>query len=219
MKVTRRSLAILIALGLIVTACAAVGVYGLLAGPPKPEHTEQTAAIDSPGRADEDVTSGPKLQPLAETRDPVAFARSIADALFTWDTQQLPGPDPVIEHISAVGDPTGYESPGLYQDLQHYLPTTDQWGQLRDYRTRQSLDIGTARVPDGWNKIASESADELPGGAVAVTVDATRIRSGVWQGEPTRATEEVAFTLFLACPEQTGSCHLLRLSALGSPLR
>ena len=123
----------------------------------------------------------------------------------------------LIEHILAFADPTGYETPGLYQDLSGYFPTKDQWSILRDYRTAQSLEISTLGVPESWPAIAAESANEIADGTVAVTITGTRTRTGGWNGEQSAKTYPVEFTMFVSCPE-SGRCSVLRLSQLGAAL-
>lgn len=217
MKLSRRLTILLAIVGVLLLTAAAIGVYGLITGPQKtPDDpaspTATTAPSDRPGEVVLPL-------PIRDSDDPVLFARSVARALFTWDTTTVSWPDVISDAVLEIADPTGYETPGLYNDLSSYLPSREQWGQLRDYDTSQRLEITSAQIPAEWEEVAEMSAEELPDGAVAVTVDGTRIRAGVWDGEAVEKPSEVSFTLFLACPEDEDSCHLLRLSALGSALR
>lgn len=217
MKLSPRLLILGSIAGLILVTFIGIGVYGLIAGPPAPatSDVQSTPTDERPGMPSPRVTLGE----LPETSDPEEFARAVVVALFDWDTAGITGPEVIIEHLMTVADPTGYESPGLYQDLGRYLPTEEQWRRLREYDTRQQLLNVTLTVPEAWESIVSDPANELTEGTVAVTVDATRVREGGWHGETTRDESPLEFTMFLACPPATEQCALLRLSALGSSLR
>ncbi|MFB7251221.1 hypothetical protein [Microbacterium sp. NPDC056234] len=215
MKLSRR---VLIALGIAGTALlllVGVGVYGLVVGPP--DTTTLITANASPAPAT--VTPSATTAPIPETGSAREFARAVAATLFDWDTMSRTGRDEIIDQLLAVADPSGYETNGLYSDLQGYLPTNEQWQQLREYETRQGLDINTLTVPDEWDDIVADPANELAEGTMAITVDGTRVREGSWHGQDSTKTTTVAFTMFLACPPATESCALLRLSMLGNPLR
>lgn len=86
---------------------------------------------------------------------------------------------------------------------------------------------GTTRSP-------RPSPASSPEGATAVTIEGTRHRAGVWNGEEVTSEYAVSFTIFLVCPptdtdptntaSQTetagaGSCYVARLSELDNPLR
>ena len=217
MKLSPRLLILGSIAGLILVAFICIGVYGLITGPPDPATTggQRTPTDERPSTQSPRAT----LSELPETSDPDEFARAVVVALFDWDTAVLGGPDVIIEHLMTATDPTGYESPGLYQDLGRYLPTEEQWRKLREYDTRQQLLNVTLTVPEAWESIVSDPANELAEGTVAITVDATRVREGGWHGETTRDESPLEFTMFLACPPATEQCALLRLSALGSSLR
>lgn len=217
MKLSPRLLILASVVGLLLVAFVGIGIYGLIAGPPEPsaEATQSATADRQPGTPNAPVV----LAELPETDDAEEFARAVALALFDWDTMRLSGPEQIIEHLMTVSDPSGYEAPGLYQDLGRYLPTAEQWRQLREYDTRQQLTDVEMTVPTAWDAITADPANELAEGTIAITVDATRVREGGWHGETTRDESPVEFTMFLACPPATEHCALLRLSALGSTLR
>lgn len=216
MKLSPRLLILASIVGLFLVAFVGVGIYGLIAGPPetRPEATPTAPADERPTPPAPVV-----LAELPETDDAEAFARAVVRALFDWDTMRVSGPDVIVEHLMTVSDPSGYEAPGLYQDLGRYLPTGEQWRQLREYETLQHLTDVEVSVPTAWDAIAADPANELAEGTIAITVDATRVREGGWHGEATRDESPVEFTMFLACPPATEHCALLRLSALGSTLR
>lgn len=233
---TRRRLISLIAAGIVLLVLTGIGVYGLLTGPATPgtnDPDETPVQVPSvPG----DPT--PRLPRIAPTDDPEEFARSVAHALFTWDTTSGLFPLDYTSVLLGVGDPTGTEQAGLASDIASYLPSRGAWLDLRQYGTSQHLSIDDAFVPDQWAEAVEQALPgQLPVGATAITIEGTRHRTGIWNDEPVTSEHAVAFTIFLACPPDTdepaddgettqretgggaASCYLLRLSMLDSPLR
>jgi hypothetical protein len=218
---SRGRLVAAIAAALALLILAGVGVYGLLTG--------RTQPSTSPPSASSPSTSGPSASasPSAATpptvqgsTDPDVFARNVAAALFAWDTGVGLWPVDYTSPILTVGDPTGVEQAGLASDVAGYLPSRGQWIELRKYATRQSLTVTRTYVPDAWAEaVRQATAGQLPAGAAAVTVEGTRHRAGTWDGRPVREDFTVAFTVFLACPPNAASCHVLRLSQLDNPLK
>lgn len=160
----------------------------------------------------------PRDVPLAQVSDPDAFARGVAETVFTWDTTSTTLPD-VTERLLVVADPTGEETPGLLVDLRTYLPSDQAWTHLVQYRTRQWIEITDVVEPAAWDE-AVEQAPEgaLAAGTTARTVSGVRHRAGLWEGEPASASSPVQFTVFLVCSPSADQCHLLRLSAPGRAL-
>ena len=113
----------------------------------------------------------------------------------------------------------------LAADVAGYLPTRDAWMELRKYATIQHLTIESSFVPEAWDQAVEQAQPgQLPPGATAVTIEGTRHREGVWNGDPVTSEHPVSFTVFLACPPpapefSSGLCHVLRLSQLDNPLR
>lgn len=233
---SKRRLAALIAALTAIVVLAGIGVYGLIAGPRTGDNSD---SVPAPSPPEVTVPSGPgrtpnQPDPLPVTDDPEEFARAVATALFTWDTGSGMMPLDYTAPLVDAGDPTGQEQAGLANDIAGYLPSRDAWIDLRGYATTQSLTISDIYVPDAWNEaVAQAKPGQLPAGAVAYTVEGTRHREGVWEGEPTTSEHEVAFTIFLACPpadtspkpdskkkggDGGASCYLLRLSVLDQPL-
>lgn len=154
------------------------------------------------------------------SRDPDVFARNLATVLFTWDTASGLFPLDYSASILAVGDPTGMEQAGLAADVAAYLPSREQWVELRKHATRQSLTIEHSYVPDAWDEAVRQAQPgQIPSGATAVTIHGTRHRNGEWNGRAVGEDYAVSFTVFLACPPKAGSCHVLRLSQLDNPLK
>lgn len=216
MKLSPRLLILGSVVGLLLVAFIGVGLYGLIAGPPE---QNQEATPNAPSDAPPTSPAPLVLAELPKTENAEEFAQAVVQALFTWDTTRISGPEVILEHLMTVADPSGYEAPGLYGDLGRYLPTVEQWRQLREYDTRQQLTGVEVSVPAQWEAIAADPANELADGTIAITVDATRVREGGWHGETTRDESPLEFTMFLICPPATDHCALLRLSALGSTLR
>lgn len=150
--------------------------------------------------------------------DPRQFVRDVAAAIFAWDTRTASGPAELIEPFLTIADPTGESSPGLVSDLAGYLPTHDAWVDLRRYQTQQRLEVTTVSVPDLWSSAVEQSDGELAPGTAAFTVEGTRHRSGMWEGQPVASEHGVAFTVFVVCAPTYPTCHMLRLSRLDDPL-
>ncbi|TFD79282.1 hypothetical protein [Cryobacterium fucosi] len=220
-RVHRRLIA-LIAAGALVLIMAVVGIYGLVAGhqdsaTPKPITTGTTTA---PSTSVPSPVSTPQLSAIPHSRDPEKFAQSVANALFTWDTGSGFMPLDYTVVILDVGDPSGTEQAGLASDVATYLPTREAWVDLRRYATTQSLTIEAMYVPDAWaGAVAQARPGQLPPGAAAYTIEGTRHREGIWNGQPTSTDSAVSFTAFVACPPDGDPCYLLRLSQLDNPLK
>lgn len=218
----RRRLILLIACGVVALALIAFGAYGLITGP---HHGNDHEAAPAPAP---EMTTEPTVPPTAPrpqapeitpTKDPEMFARRVAEGLFTWDTTMGLYPLDYTASLVNVGDPSGVEQAGLAADIAGYLPTRDAWIQLRTYETAQTLDITSVEVPAAWSEaIGQARPGQLPPGAAAYTVTGTRHRAGVWDGVDQAMSEDVSFTIFMACP-RGDDCYLLRLSQLNNPLQ
>ena len=124
-----------------------------------------------------------------------------------------------VDRLVAVADPTGEESAGLVSDIANYLPTTTAWANLREYRTRQWLEITTTRVPSVWPQALAEAGtDGLLPGTTAYTIEGIRHREGIWEDSPASSAHKVNFTVFLVCAPSYPTCHVLRLSLPDKPL-
>ena len=219
---SRRTLVALITASIAVILVTGVGVYGIIIG-----SRESTAPIGPSPSSTEPAVQPSRESPVQPSRIPTiphstdaeTFSRGVATALFTWDTGSGFLPLDYTEVILDVADPTGTEQPGLAADISTYLPTRGVWAQLRRYSTSQRLKITSAHVPDAWaNAIAQARPGQLPAGATAFTIAGIRHRSGLWNGDQVSAEQEVAFTVFIACPPDD-NCYVLRLSQLNNPLR
>lgn len=214
-----RPIAIITALVLIL-AVAGMGLYGLLAGPDEiSEITDPGDSAVSESESADDPALDPTVPPIPTTSDTQTFAHAVAERIFTWDTTTGLMPLDYSADILEFGDPSGTEQAGLASDLASYFPTRDAWVELRTYSTAQHLSIKDSYTPQAWAEAVDQARPgQLPAGATAVTIEGTRHRTGIWDHEPVTITHEVAFTLFLTCPEDE-PCALLRLSELDNPLR
>ena len=216
----RRLIIALTATGLVIAILAGIGIYGLITGPTPPTPSETTppgSSATSPPRSEE--PGEPKLPRLPRTNDPEAYVRSVAEALFTWDTFTLLTPSDHRAVLIEDADPSGTETPGLITDLDGYFPSASTWRDLAEYRTRQSIDIDRIFIPAQWDEAVTASGGQIAEGTYAYTVEGTRIREGVWYDDPVDSEHAVAFTVFLSCKPVFDRCHLLRLSELDNPLR
>ena len=224
----RRRHLLALAVGMVCAGLIGAGVYGLAAGSPDPAPSAPSPDTDAgtdppPGsrRRSPSATAAPlydELPALPHSSDPVLYARAVARTLLAWDTMSGLTPVDHARPVLADADPAGLETPGLAADVATYLPTVKVWQQLRGYATSQWVTIDAAFVPDSWDDIATSAAQQLHDGTVAVTIEATRHRTGVWFDEPAAADHPTAFTVFVACPPAFLRCHTLRLSQLDTPL-
>lgn len=183
---------------------------------PSPPPTKGQAPVEITDARE--VPAVTELAALRPTSDPETFARQVAEAIFAWDTSTLVSRTDHIEQLFEVADPTGESTPGLVSDLDNYLPTQDAWTELTKYETRQWLTVDSVTTPTKWAEAEVQAGDELVPGTTALTIQGTRHRSGIWEGEPVSSEHDVAFTVFLVCAPTYPECHMLRLSMLDKPL-
>ena len=217
----RRLTIILIVSAAVLAVLAGVGLYGLLLAPPSNPSASESATGNPPGGSTSTPSPTSSTPPvIREFDDPAIFARSVANALFTWDTATEFGPTDYAQVIVDVGDPSGNETAGLASDVRTYLPTADAWAQLRTMQTRQWLDIGEVFVPDEWATALEQASDgQILPGTVAYTITGVRQREGIHGTEPVTSSHDVAFTVFITCEPTFDTCRVLRLSELDNPLR
>ena len=200
-------------LGCAGTALALVGDGTESTPQPRPSGFPQHASV---GTSPEAVPAGQ----VVETSDPSAFAISVAQVLFAWDTTESTPLNEYTGRLLAVADPSGEESAGLATDLTTYLPSPESWEDLKTYETRQWIDISSYEVPGDWNSTQDNAkSTDIAAGTTAYTITGVRRRSGIWQGETAKTVDEVSFTIFMTCKPTYDTCRLLRLSQLNNPLR
>jgi hypothetical protein len=211
----RTRLVLIIVAGALLAALTVVGVAGLIVGPPTPSETTPAPAAP-PSSAEPGDPEEAGVLDLPVTADPVRYATAVADALFAWDTRDGLPPDTYLAALHEATAAEGPEANGLYHDLDNYLPDQDAWAQLAGMQARQWLQVDNAAIPAGWTEAAKHPS--VGEDTVAITIDGTRHRDGLWNGQPTATASPVAFTLFLSCPPD-GRCSLLRLTLPDAPLR
>jgi hypothetical protein len=207
----------IIGLSLALLIITAVGLYGLLRGPSdtSAEPAKKVAASPAPRTDDQSTPDLPV--PVLQTTNAEPFVRSVARALFDWDTRLDGGPSELAQPLVDVA--ATEEAPAVASDVRNYLPNTKMWDRLSTYGTRQRLEITSVTVPPTWSAALAQAAPgQIPPGAVAYTIEGTRHRSGSWGAEPVESDRSVTFTVFAACPA-TANCTLLRLSQLDRPLK
>lgn len=220
-ELTRRHVAWAIA-SMIGLLAIGTGLYGLVSGPPKanPQRPSVSTSVSRDGTSPAiRQESDPSKEALARTSDPVLYARSVAVALFTWDTASGYTPADYQAPVVADADPSGEETAGLVADAATYMPTLDQWLNLATMKVAETLTINSALVPAEWTSIVAQAHGQLRPGTVAVTITADRHRTGMWDGQPAAESFPVSFTVFVACAPTFPRCHLLRLSEIDNPLR
>ncbi|KAE8765396.1 hypothetical protein [Georgenia thermotolerans] len=200
--------------GFAVTHQDTTAPAGTTTPPPSPTAAAPTASDRTPAIGVEDIAIVPA------TADPRAFARSVAKMVFAWDTTSGLAPGDYMVPVIEVADPTGVETPGLVADLSGYLPSAAAWEHLRQYATRQWLDVADVAVPARWGEVVAHAPEgSFAPGTTALTVSGVRHRSEVWDSRPISSTHEVAMTVFMVCAPSYPDCRLLRLSQLDRPLR
>ncbi|RYV49376.1 hypothetical protein [Pengzhenrongella frigida] len=212
-----------------VTVVLLVGVVGLAistfgqpdtpAPAPAEEPTSSAAPVDTTRPASAAARSRGALAPVVPSCDPVDFATSAARALFEWDTTVPVALAQYKGRLLVVADPSGQESAGLALDLASYLPSPPAWEHLREYDTRQWLEVTGALVPDAWTDAIGRDPNLVASGTFAVTITGIRHRAGTWDGEPVTDQFDVALTAFVGCEPTYPTCSLLRLTQLDKPLR
>lgn len=157
------------------------------------------------------------MRTLPKTPEAIPFARAVANRLVDWDTTDEDSPAPYMQVLIDAASPADQVT--VAADVARYFPDQQTWAELRPTQVRQSLTITAAVIPAGWVTAKTQARPgQLPPGAVAVTVDGTRHRTGTWHTTPATYEHPVAFTIFVACPLDD-PCRLLRLSGLDTPLR
>ncbi len=210
----RRLVIAIVGSGIALIVLLVIGVYGLLRGPAdtsQPERPAPGASVSPTPTARAD-----RPQPVLLTSNAELFARSVAHALFNWDTRHKGDLSDWAQVLVDVADAD--EAAALASDVRGYLPGVESWTQLGAYGTRQWLELESIAVPDAWSTALDQAAaGQIPRGATAFTVVGTRHRAGTWDTEVVRTDRTVTFTVFIVCPSQE-SCRLLRLSQLDQPL-
>ena len=220
-ELTRRQLALIVA-AILATLTLAVGIYGLLTGPQHRGGADPDPRLTIPAGPSSPTTTperDPSSHALPQTNDPIVFSTAVAASLFDWDASAGYLPTDYQAPVLAEADPFGEETPALIDDVASYFPTIDQWLDLATMKVQQTLTIESAEVPARWASITAQAHGELRPGTTAVTVEGSRERIGIWNGEPATTSSPVAFTVFVACRPSFDRCHLLRLSRLDNPLR
>lgn len=184
---------------------------------PLPTAPTTSVEPDMPVGSDVGPSDG-TLPELPPTADPEGFAKLVAHAIFDWDTTALAPRAAYLDRIATVADPTGESSPGLISDVDAYLPPESMWVDLREYETRQWIEIQSAEIPTQWGKALDQADGALAPGTTAYTITGVRHRDGVWDAEPVASQHDVAFTVFIVCAPTYDDCRLLRLSLLDEPL-
>lgn len=215
--------------GLILLALIGIGLYGLFTGP---NNTGEPTVTQKPHTSTPGPTPGAVQeygpQSVPTSSDPQATALAIIESLFTWDTTSGYTP---ADYAQSLADVTAsLEADAAASDVRAYLPTPAAWTQLRTHQTRQWITVIDIEVPAAWETAVQQAAPgQILPGMTAYTITGTRHRAGTWSTEPIETERPVTFTVFVVCGETRsddgadedtdGSCELLRLSQLDTPLR
>ena len=200
--------------GMVLVVLAVIGVYGLFRGESEVVQSD-TTALGTPVPF-QSVERAQLPRPVLMTMEGDSFARSVARALFTWDTRAEAGVSEWEQELVDVADPA--EAAAVASDVRSYLPTGEMWEQLGTFGTRQWIRLESVAVPRAWSTALRQAAPgQIPPDAAAFTVTGTSHREGIWGTEPLHTERQVSFTVFIVCPSET-PCSLLRLSQPDRPL-
>lgn len=204
-------------LGVTVTVAVNRSSSPTLAPAPPAAPAVELDREQSQGAASSPLEVTTSLPAVRRSADGAAFARTVALDLFSWDTTHQVAVSDYAGRILAVT--AAEESAGLASDLGNYLPPTAVWPTLREYRTRQWLEITSVTLPRLWAQAVAEAGpDGLLPGTAAYTIRGTRHRAGIWEDAPVTSAHPVSFTVFVVCSPTYPTCHLLRLSLPNEPL-
>lgn len=115
----------------------------------------------------------------------------------------------------SIADPTGEETPGLISDVDAYLPPETTWIDLREYESRQWIEIQSVEMPTKWSTALEQGSATLAPGTTVYTITGICHRDGVWEDKPVASQHDVTF---IVCAPTHDACRLLRLSLLDEPL-
>lgn len=182
----------------------------------------QLPSASTPGVGSREANSSDTAQPGGSgadtTSDSIAFARSASSTLFDWDST-MDTRSAVTAAVLQIADPSGAQSPALLADLSDWLPHETWWARLREYQTRQRIEVTSAEIPAAWTRaVAAGQIPDLAPGTTAITVSGIRHRDGVVAGRPESWTGPVTFTMFVVCPPDGDGCWLARLGTPGKVL-
>lgn len=191
-------------------------------GRPNAAPPTQLPSASTPAIGSVEANSSDSAQPGGSgtdtTSDPIVFARSASSTLFNWDST-MDTRSAVTAAVLRIADPSGAQSPALLADLSVWLPPEAWWAQLREYQTRQRIEVTSAEIPAAWTRaVAAGQIPDLAPGTTAVTVSGIRHRDGIVADQPESWTGPVTFTMFVVCPPDGDGCWLARLGAPGKVL-
>ncbi|KGJ71887.1 hypothetical protein GY21_19110 [Cryobacterium roopkundense] len=210
----RRLVIAIVSGGLALLILIVVGLFGLFRGPDKPSEAPRPTPVAS---ASPTPTANPEQPPpVLATTDPELFTRSVARALFNWDTRYHVGLSDWAQVLVDVADTD--DAPAVASDVRGYFPAAPIWQQLTTYGTRQWIEVESVVVPAAWSTALEQaSAGQIPPGTRAFTVSGTRYRAGTWNTQALDTERQVTFTVFVVCSAEE-TCTLLRLSQPDRPL-
>jgi hypothetical protein len=200
----RRLIIAVVGSGVGLMVLVVIGMYGLLRGPAKASQPGSPA--HEPSVSSTSTSHAGLPQPVLVTADPELFARSVARALFNWDTRHEGGLSEWAQVLVDVANVD--EAAAVASDVRGYLPVAEMWEQLGAYGTRQWLVLESVTVPDAWSTALKQATPaQIPRGGAAFTVLGTRHRVGTWNTDVIRTERKVAFTLARSFGSRNSTGH------------
>jgi hypothetical protein len=171
-------------------------------------HESSRSGGDHAGSASGGVARSPGRSVVPDRDGSAGVARSVAAALFSYDTRtsQAEWRQSVLR-VASIAD----GSPAA-QDIDALIPNGPQWAQMAAVGQRATFAVSEVHVPDLWRQTVAEHP-ELPPGAVGLTVNGTQ--RVVWEGGSSQASLSV--TLLLLCPPTTERCAVSRVPVQAAP--
>ncbi|MFJ8442867.1 hypothetical protein [Kitasatospora griseola] len=154
-----------------------------------PSPGASTTAPSTPG-----VRSGALPVP-PETRDPIAFGKAAAVALWSYDTRSYSQPELVAalhRWLTAEGQYVDADS------VEHQVPSPLLWGRMADSGQFATASAAEAHFPEAFSRALKADPGAITRAYVyAVTVSGKQSIS--WNGSPQGGAEERSATLAVQC--------------------
>lgn len=198
-RVRRRTL---LGTAVLVVLLAVAGLVGYVARPDTSTTAASPAASPS-ASANPDRSGASTSSPTASntallpptTRDPLAFAKAAAVALWSYDTRVRSQ----SEQLSLLHRWLSKESDVVDTDsVDDQVPSPTLWGRMADSGQYATATATDARFPDSFSAALREDPDALTSAYVyAVTVSGKQ--SIAWKGSPGGGAESRTTTLAVQC--------------------
>jgi hypothetical protein len=181
----------------------------------------------SAGRSGTNTTTAPSppahtVPALPATEDPVAYARAVADVLFTVDPAQISRQqfldywkDQAATVVYADAAKLGLTLPEQTGDVldnltQGWIPSESVWQQEAAAKTKATFRITSVNVPDYWVNAVADGKFTDPGLRMERVLGVLTQTYGPDPKHPAHSARSVSIDIGLLCaPTQPGGCRLI----------